>query len=233
MPDLVCVVGFWYKFSMSEVLQNLSYAIAFACLLFALHLFTARPVKRTPSVLLGVTCLVFAAQSVLLSLLLASGRPHWAAVVRPSLAMTIGPLLFLYFASAAKPGFRFGFVHALHFIPAVFIAYELLADHYIINIDHAIIASFGIYAAAMVAKAWRGAEQFAHLGVHKNQAYRWLVAGAVLLAALFIGEIIIYLDILRGGELSSSMPLLVVRFFDLIVVGAAVIAAMQRPSPFE
>ena len=218
---------------MTSLIQYLGYATSFACFLFAAHLLVIRPANRTPSLLLAALFFVFAAQPALLSILLETGRPSIPAVARPSLAMTIGPLMLLYFVSAADPAFRLRWRNALHLLPAVFIAFEMTSYNYWIDIDLAIIASFAAYSIAVWLRVLRGVTQFAHLGAGGRDAFRMLLAGAVLLSVSLIGEIIIVLDFLRNGALSNSVPLAIALVFDLAVIGVAILAAMQRPSPFD
>jgi len=217
---------------MAELMQYLGYAISFACLLFAAHLLMMRPANRTPSLLLAALFLIFAAQSALLSVLLANGPPSIAAIARPSLAMTIGPLLLLYFTSAADPAFRLRWREMLHFLPAAIIAFEMTTYNFWIDIDLAIIASFATYAIAVWLRALRGPEQFMHLNAARHDAYRVLLAGGVLLSVSLVGEVLIALDIQRGGR-SNSIPLLIALVFDLAVISVAILAALQRPSPFD
>ncbi len=218
---------------MKSLIQYLGYATSFGCLLFAAHLFAARPANRTPSLLLAALFLVFAAQPVLLSMLLEVGRPSFAAVARPSLAMTIGPLMLLYFMSAADPVFRLRWREGLHFVPAFFVAFEMTSYNFWIDIDLAIITSFTAYAIALWLRVRRGAQQFNHLGEGRRDAFRVLLAGAALLSASLAGEMIIVADFLRNGALSNSVPLTLALVFDLAVIGVAILAAMQRPSPFD
>jgi len=218
---------------MTALMQYLGYAISFACLLFAAHLLIIRPANRTPSLLLAAIFLVFATQSALLSILLETGMPRIAAIARPSLAMTIGPLLLLYFASAADPAFRLRWREMPHFLPAAVIAFEMTTYTFWFDIDLAIIASLGAYAIAVWWKARRGPEQFVHLHAAKYDAFRLLLAGAILLSVSLAGEILIALDIPQSGALSKSIPLLIALVFDLAVIGVAILAALQRPSPFD
>jgi len=192
-----------------------------------------RPVNRTPSLLLGAIFLIFAAQSALLSILMDTGTPHIAAIARPTFAMTIGPLLLLYFTSAAEPAFLLRWRNVLHFLPAAFIAFELASNNYWVDIDLAIIASFAAYTVALWIKVRHGETLFAHLGAGRSDAFRILLAGAVLLSVSLGGEIIITLDIMRGGAVSKSIPIMIALMFDLAVISIAILAALQRPSPFD
>lgn len=218
---------------MTVLMQYLGYAIAFACVLFAAHFLLLRPANRTPSLLLSALFLIFALQSALLSILLSDGTPAIAVIARPSLAMTIGPLLFLYFTSAANPDSRLGWRSILHFVPAALIAFEMTARIYWVDIDLAIITSFAAYTIVLWRMARRGDTQFAHLGDGRRDAFRILVAGAILLSVSLAGEILIVSDIVRGGSLSTSIPLMGALIFDLGVISIATLTALQRPSPFD
>jgi len=218
---------------MTALMQYLGYAISFACILFAAHFLIIRPANRTPSVLLSAIFLVFAAQSAQLSILLETGTPNIVAIARPTFAMTIGPLLMLYFKSVAEPAFRLRWRNILHFIPAAFIAIELASNNYWVDIDLAIIASFAAYTVILWLKVQRGEASIAHLGAGRRDAFRILLAGAVLLSVSLAGEIIITLDIMRGGTLSKSFPVMIALMFNLAVISIAILAALQRPSPFD
>jgi len=218
---------------MTALMQYLGYAISFACILFATHFLRIRPVNRTPSLLLSAIFLVFAAQSAQLSILLETGTPNIVAIARPSFAMTIGPLLLLYFKSVAEPDFRLHWLNVLHFIPAAFIAIELASNNYWVDIDLAIIASFAAYTVILWLKIQRGEASIAHLGAGRRDAFRILLAGAVLLSVSLVGEIIITLDIMRGGAVSKSIPIMIALMFDLAVISVVILAALQRPSPFD
>ena len=79
----------------------------------------------------------------------------------------------------------------------------------------------------------RGVAQFTHLGEGAPDAYNLLIAGAVLLSLSLIGEVVIVADFLRNGTLANSLPLALALVFDLTVIGVAILAALQRPSPFD
>jgi hypothetical protein len=218
------------KQPMSALMQNLSYAVSFASFLFALHLFTAKAANRAPTILLGLNFLIFGTQTALLGLILADG-PKLAALIRPVTAMTIGPLAYLYFVSASDHAFRFRWRHAPHFVPALVLLGERLAGVYPIGIDLAIFSSFGAYTIALALRARKGAEQFAHLGDRKNDAYQWLIAATALLAAAFVSDLGVYLDLMQGIRLSQSTSLLAALVADLAIIAVAIVAALQGPRP--
>ena len=218
---------------MTALMQYLGYAISFACLLFAVHFLSIRPANRTPSLLLGAIFVVFAVQSALLGILLESGTPNFAAIARPTIAMTIGPFLLLYFDSVADPDFRPRWRNILHFVPAGLIAIELVSRNFWVDIDLAIIASFAAYTIILWLKVRRGAALFGHLGAGCRDAFRILLASAILLSVSLVGEIIITVDIMRGATVSKSLPIMIAMMFDLAVISIAILAALQRPSPFD
>lgn len=219
---------------MTSVMQNLAFASSFVSFLLTCHLWIARPVLRAGSVILGAYFLVLSLQLALLSLMLEFGRDHWWIFIRPTLAMTVGPVAWIYFSSAASADFKIGPRHVLHFLPAVFIAFEMLARIYIIEIDLAIMVSFAAYAAAIGWRARLGRAQFLHLGDRASgQVYRWLIVTTALLTLSLIGEIAIIADIQRGRDISQSPALLAALILNLILVGLVLLAALRRPSPFD
>lgn len=219
---------------MMLAMEILAYVAAFACLLFAAHLFAARPAVATPARLLGVNFLVYALQAVLLGARFGGWLPFAFWPLRPVLAMTLGPLLFLYFESAADPAYRLRPRAALHFLPAALIAWEFAADRFPADVDLAIFASFAFYAAALALRSRAGAARFGHLGARTAAiALRLQVAGAAVLAFAFITEIAIFLDLARGTPLSGSPALLATMVGDLALIALAIFAALSRPSPLD
>lgn len=215
-------------------MEILAYVAAFACLLFAAHLFAAQPMVRTPARLLGANFLVYAVQALLLAARFGGWLPQGWAPLRPVLAMTLGPLLFLYFESAADPAFRLKPRHALHFLPAVLIAVEFLTLRFPVDIDFAIFASFGGYAAALALRARVGPARFAHLGAREARiAFHLLVGASVVLAGSFATEVAIFLDLAHGAPLSASPALLATLLAEIALVVLAMLAALSRPSPFD
>lgn len=219
---------------MDLLMQYLGYSIAFGCALFALHLISIRSARSQATLLLAAIFLVFAIQSALLSMLLASGPSHIAAIVRPSLAMTIGPLLWLYFRSIANSQPRLHPPDILHFLPATVIATELLTSVIVVDIDLAIIASLVAYSISLTILTARGVDQFSNLANRADDAFRLLLVGTVLMIASALIEIAIAVDMARGGgTLAQSRFLFLALVFDFCVISVAVLAALRRPSPLD
>jgi AraC-like DNA-binding protein len=211
--------------------QNLAYVAAFGCLIFAAHLFLARPTNKLPARLLGACFLLSAAQAFLLGARLGGWLPQPLWFLGPTLAMTLAPLLYLFFESAADPSLRMR--HALHALPAAAIALEFLTGLFPIDVDLAIFASFAGYAAALGLRMRGGSARFGHLGDGQASAFRLLTVAAMLLAGSFATDIVIYADIVRGAPLSSSPALLATLLAKLALIGLAIITALLRPSPFD
>lgn len=217
---------------MPTLMANLCYAASFGCLVFAAHLFAARPRNPIPARILGAAFLVFTAQAALLGARL-GGWIEPAITLRPILAMTIGPLLYLYFASVADPAFRPRPIHLLHFAPALGIGLQFLIRAFPVDVDLAIFLSFAAYGLALAAKARRGPALFGHLGEGAAKALRLMIAVAVLLGVLFVADLAIFFDLLRGTLFAQSPALLVTQAINLAIVAVAVVAALRRPSPFD
>lgn len=218
---------------MASVMQNLAFAASFASFLFACHLWIVRPAQRAAVFILGAFFLVLSLQTALLGLLLEFGRDHWWTFIRPTLAMMIGPIAWIYLSSAAAREFRPRLHHGLHFLPALFIAFQMLAKVFVVDIDLAIITSFAVYAAAVAWKARLGPAQFADFGDRAGDVYRWLLAAIALLVFALVAEIAIVADIHRGRHIGESPAVLVSLVLDLVLIGTVLLTAMRRPSPFD
>lgn len=218
---------------MNFIMQNITFAVSFASLLFACHLSVARSSTHAASTLLAAFFFLLSAQMGLLTLSLEVGRDQWWAFLRPTIAMTIGPVAWLYFSSAANPEFKIRFRHGLHFLPAIAIGLELVSNIVIVDIDTAIIASYAAYSLALFWQARLGASRFSHLRNGASLVHLWLVVGAAILALSAISEIAIAADIQRGRAISQSPALLGVLIIDFVLVAYVLLAALRQPAAFE
>lgn len=218
---------------MNFIMQNIAFAVSFASFLFACHLSVARSPSHAASTLLAAFFILLSAQMALLTLTLEIGPDQWWAFLRPTIAMTIGPVAWLYFSSAANPEFNFRFWHGLHFLPAITIGIELISNTIVVDIDTAIIASFTAYSLALFWQARLGATQYSHLGNGASLVHLWLVVGAAILALSSIGELAIAADIQQGRAISQSPALLGVLIIDFVLVAYVLLAALRQPTAFE
>ena len=168
-----------------------------------------------------------------LTLTLEIGRDQWWAFLRPTIAMTIGPVAWLYFSSAADPEFKIRYRHGLHFLPAIAIGLELIFNTVVVDIDTAIIASYAAYSIALFWQARLGPSRYAHLRSGASLVHLWLVVGAAILALSAISEIAIAADIQQGRAISQSPALLGVLIIDFVLVAYVLLAALRQPAAFE
>lgn len=209
------------------------YVACFSCLLFSVHLFRSRPVNGLPCMLMAITFMVFAAQHFFLAMILNLEDAGFVAIARPSVAMTIGPLFLLFFSSAHDPDFKLEFAHILHFLPAVVICTEFLADTFVLNIDFAIITSFASYTVWIATKLNRYSRTRQHPDASDRAPFRWMAGFVVLLAIYTIFEFLIYLDAISWRSLSGSRSLLATLSLNIIVCLVVISAALQRPSQLD
>lgn len=218
---------------MNFIMQNIAFGVSFVSFLFACHLSVARSSAHATSALLAAFFFILAAQMGLLTLTLEVGRDHWWVFLRPTLAMTVGPIAWLYFSSAANREFEIRFQHGLHFLPAIAICIELIFNKILVDIDYAIIASYAAYSLALFWQSRPGSKQFGHLRDGARLVQRWLVVGASLLALSAVSELAIVVDIYRGRDIGQSPALLAILLIDFVLVAYVLLAALRQPAAFE
>lgn len=211
----------------------LSIITAFCCAILAIHLFKTRPRHSLAPIILATCFLLFAIQSVFLTLSLEFGRLPLIGVLMPTCALLFGPMFLFYFESLSAPEKNFKLRNIWHFIPAGITFVLVLTNHYIYLIDTIILTSFGGYSLALLVKLAKGKQQFQFLGAHQHIAYRWLIISSALLSISFVSEMLINMELQRGAQLSDSVPLLIEIIIKLVVVSWALWAAMQGSEYFD
>lgn len=217
---------------MSALMHNMNLAIAFACLILALHLFRTRPVERSTPVLLGVTFLALSVQAGLMVFVTVYGRHNLAGILMPSLALMIGPL-FLFTFQSALPNFRPGWIHLPHVLPAILVLLMLTFRKVLVNIDALILMSFFVYALWLLKKVWAGRSQFEHLGQRMSVVYRWLICASVILLLAFVSELLVLAEIYGGITMGQSTTLLIASITKFCAVVYLLLSALQSPSLFD
>jgi len=218
---------------MLSIIPELCVALAFTSILFAIHSFTRKTSNRASLKILGVAFAVIATQSAILFIQLDNGSFWPGYVLRPALAMTIGPLLYLYSRSITEPSFQVRTIHLTHAIPALVVIFEFLSENYIINIDVMIITSFAAYALTTGRIAFKIDKSVDFPTKQKSEISVVLKVIASLLAISTFSDLIIYIDIEAGGVLAESETLLAIISIDILTVGAAIILSLRRPSLFN
>ncbi|GAA6195179.1 hypothetical protein NBRC116598_06230 [Pseudophaeobacter arcticus] len=153
---------------------------------------------------------------------------QWRAV----LGAAALPALYLHFAFGSAPDRRPGSAEIYHLAPMVAVAAGLLLNAFW-AIDPILLVTYGGYLWALVRLHGRGAQHFCSLGPEVATTLLWLrIVIGVLCASLAL-EVAIFSELLWGGAIETSRPLLLstVLFFGL--VSYALLGAMGRPSLFE
>ena len=215
---------------MTTIISYLSIVVAFASALFTLHLFTQKDGVRLPSLYLGLLFAVFTGQSIMLVSIINNIGPEWVAVLRPSLATTIGPLVYFYVDGLTRHKDQLRRTIPLHFLPALVIALQFISGIFLISIDLIIIASFALYAARVGMIALKGNKAKNRNDAHGKQHNMFALVCAVLLAISAIGETFIYADILSGALLKESTPLLLAKASDAIFAAGIVLLTLRTPT---
>ena len=217
---------------MSMMMQILGWLSAFACLLMGVHLLRLRTSNPMPAKLLGTLFLVMALQAGLMSMVIEFGRGTWS-IFLPSLALSLGPLLFLYFQSAVYSPYRLTAKSSLHFLPAAFCLLEMVFKQFWIDPDLMIVLSFAAYTVALAWQMAKGSAQFSHCGVHQNIVFIWLVSCVALLALSCLNEIFIVYEINQGKQVKQSIGLLMGLLSKLTMLSFTLLSALQKPSPLD
>lgn len=153
---------------------------------------------------------------------------QWRAVVGAAAL----PALYLHFAFGSDPERRPGSAELLHMVPMVTVAASLLVNAYW-AIDPILLVTYGGYLWALLRLHGRGAHHFRCLGPDLATTLTWLrIVIAVLCSSLAL-EVAIFTELVRGGAIETSRPLLLSTALFFGLVSYALLGAMGRPSLFE
>lgn len=152
--------------------------------------------------------------------------------VRALLGLLTVPCLYLYFFAIAADSKKLSRRHNTHLIP--FFAGALVLTH---NtpwlLDFVLLATYLAYGLALITMLRHREDKFATLAGDAAQTILWLKIVILFLAATFILDLIIFVDLADGGLLKQSAPLLVSIMSIVALVSFALIGALGRPSLFE
>lgn len=140
--------------------------------------------------------------------------------------------LYLHFAFGSDPDCRPGLKHILHIVPTSFVAVSLLVGAFW-AIDPILLASYGGYLWALLHLHRHEARHFRRLGPDLATTLIWLRIVIGVLCASVVLEVAIFTELLRGGAIETSQPLLFSSTLFLGLVSYALLGAMGRPSLFE
>ncbi|WP_323770583.1 helix-turn-helix domain-containing protein [Antarctobacter sp.] len=154
-------------------------------------------------------------------------RP-WRAVLGAAALSAI----YLHFAYGSDPGRRPVGKDGWHIVPTLAVAASLLAGAFW-AIDPILLVTYGGYLWALWHLHRAGARHFRGLGPDVATTLIWLrIVIGVFCASLTL-EVAIFTELVRGGAIETSMPLLLSTALFLGLVSYALLGAMGRPSLFE
>lgn len=183
------------------------------------------------STCLAVAFALIAVSAALLALHLAYDVPALIQT-RALLALLAVPCLYLYFSAIAADSKMLSHRHIIHLIP--FLAGALvLTRNTPWLLDFVLLATYLAYALALIAILRRREERFAKLRENAPQTILWLQIVILFLAATFMLDLTIFVDLADGGLLKQSAPLLISILSIVALVSFALIGALGRPSLFE
>lgn len=189
---------------MHQSLIHIYLSSAVLCLLLALGFLVSKKLQVLPARLLGINYGIGAAQNMLAVLLLGFSW-EWAGLLRASIAMTIGPAVYFYYASLVREGQASNRMWLLHLLPAVLVlGLCVFRSPFLWLLDYLIIGSFAVYLGITITLLIGSENRLAHLGQYAAPAYRWLVILAVLMAINLLVEILGYIEFNSGTPLGQS-----------------------------
>lgn len=180
--------------------------------------------RRAAAILFALLFADFALQSLFVGLRFGYGVERFIPLQRV-LPLTVGPLLYLGFASLSQPPDAFRRAMWLHLGSAVVMAGILMVlIRVFLDFDLLIALSYVIYAVLLIRLARRGPDAliFARLDI-AAPAIRWALGGAALLVVLLTLDTAIALNFALGG--GTRAPALVTFGSALLIALLLVILA--------
>lgn len=165
-----------------QLLSQLYSLSAILCALAAAGLLLSPGPRANSTRLLGFNYSLYSLQQILaVAILSHSWQP--AIVLRPSIALVLGPMLYFYYLSLIRANNSFSRWNLLHLLPSLVLLLAFLFDLSLVRwTDAAIVASFSGYFLVIVRLLLSGVSGLAHLAPYAKVAYRWLLllAGTML-----------------------------------------------------
>jgi AraC-like DNA-binding protein len=219
--------------AMSAYISHIQIANALLCLLLAAQLLAVPALRPSPKRVLGLNYLLYGHQSIALVAIL-NGHGDAFLVLRPMVAMLLGPALYAYFSCVRRQTSTLLPVDAAHFVLAILVFAGL---HGIAPlralIDWAIPTSFVIYFVLIAWQTRRDRLTLDHLGGHAQSARRWLMS-LMLMAFMNIAlEIAVTIEMAQGVALRDATSMLVASAAFLLLNTVTVLAALYRSDWLE
>lgn len=191
---------------MQESFIHIYLSAAIICLLLALGFLVSPRLQVLPSRLLGINYGLYALQNFLAVLILGFGW-ELATLLRASIAMTLGPAIYFYYASLAGD-LHSPKVRTLHFLPALLVVgIWLFKIPLLWTLDYLILTSFTIYLAVIFRLLIGAKVRLEPLAQYADAAYRWLFTLATLIAINLLVEVCAYIEMRNGVSPQESWAL--------------------------
>ncbi|KKO45171.1 hypothetical protein WG68_12145 [Arsukibacterium ikkense] len=218
---------------MLSYITAIQLANALLCLLLAAQLLFMPAAQPLPKRLMGVSCLLYAHQTLLLVAIL-HGEAGELAIMRPLVALWLGPLLYLYFRAAQQPSMPLRWRDLLHFGTATVLFIVLIKSRlFFAAIDLTIMASFILYLLLIALQMRQGKQALQHLGNFASPAYRWLICLMLMALINILAEIAVHLELQSGVALRSSVALFVAGCAFFLLNLGILLAALHRSHSLE
>lgn len=214
---------------MKQLLLQLYFSSALLCGLLAAGLLFSSGLRTLSARLLGINYALYSLQQFLAVTILGFA---WAPamILRPSIALAIGPALYFYYSSLIKTGNRFSRLELLHLMPSAILLVAFLVDSPLVRwTDVMIVVSFACYFLIMVRLLWSGTTGLKHLGPYAGAAYRWLLILAGLMLINLLVEVGVWMEMAANKPTSESrvilFGILVFLAFNILALGLALTRA--------
>jgi AraC-like DNA-binding protein len=217
--------------NMTAILIQIQAANLLLCLLLSAQMLFMRAMRPVPKRILGLNFLLYANQSLMLIFIL-TGHIAVFSIIRPMVAMLLGPTLYIYFLCVRRTSSRAQGTDALHFIGGLLIA-TLLMIFMPALLDAAIIASFVGYFFMIGWQMRSGRHGLAHLGDYAEAAYRLLYCLMLMSLINIALEIAVTLEMRNGVALRDSVALLTAGVAFLALNFLTMIAVLNRSNWLE
>jgi AraC-like DNA-binding protein len=215
---------------MQEGIVHIYLSAAIICLLLALGFLASKKLQVLPARLLGVNYLIYALQNFL-AVFVFSASWEFAAVLRASMAMTLGPASYFYYCSLVGDKAVMHKRWLLHLLPAVLVfiicfTRSPLAD----LVELMIISSFAIYLIFTCRLLIGGKQHLQQLAQYADAAYRWLLILAAIMAINLSVEIWVYIESRKGMPFTQSWAIFLgAAVFLLFHIATLLLVIMRAP----
>lgn len=218
---------------MTSYISHIQIANALLCLLLAAQLLAVPALRPGPKRLLGLNYLLYGHQSIALVAIL-SGHGTAFSLLRPLVAMLLGPALYAYFSCVRRPESKVLPVDGVHFILAILVFSIIYTIKPLRGlIDLAIPTSFVIYFLLITLQTRGDRQKLVHLGDYALPAQRWMMS-LMLMAFINIAlEIAVTIEMGNGIALRDSTSLLVASAAFLSLNILTMLAALYRSDWLE